>query len=74
MGVAAHQPAVFSQWLNMVRSSGQYRESGQNGLEELVKKVDAGVLLLWIAQTSGLWGGKLFPGRRSGKRRNRIRF
>lgn len=28
-------------------------------------KVDAGVTRLWIAQTTGLWGGKLSPGRRS---------
>ncbi len=36
MGVAAHQPAVFSQWLKRSEVHVWYRESGQDGLEELV--------------------------------------
>ena len=48
------------------RSSGRYRESGQNGLEELVIG-GYGRDRHQIVLKNGLWGGKLSHGRRSAR-------
>ncbi len=59
MGVAAHQPAVFSQWLNRREVLVGTVKAGRMAWRNSFRKVDADAPNAEPRRTNGLWGESL---------------